>query len=179
MSFELDADELAALYRAHAETLLVYFTRRCYDAQLALDLVADTFARAHAQRARFRGHSEADAMAWIWAIARNALRDALRRGRAERRALSRLDIESPQLTDEELVRIEQLAGLEDLRAALSEALERLAPEQREALRLRIVQELDYATVASRLGVSQATARARVSRGLRALTVALDGVEGAR
>jgi RNA polymerase sigma-70 factor (ECF subfamily) len=155
------------------------FTRRCYDAQLALDLVGETFARAHARRARFRGQSEADAIAWIWAIARDALRDALRRGRAERRALSRLGIEPPQLTDEELVRIEQLAGLEDLRAALSEALERLAPEQREALRLRVVQELDYATVASRLGVSQATARARVSRGLRSLTVALDGVEAGR
>ena len=92
---------------------------------------------------------------------------------------SRLGIEPPQLTDEELARIEQRAGLEDLRATLSEALERLAPAQREALRLRVVQELDYVTVASRLGVSQATARARVSRGLRALTVALDGVDGAR
>ncbi len=179
MSFELDPDRLVVLYRAHAEAMLVYFTRRCYDAQLAVDLVGETFARAYARRGRFRGVSEADAVAWIWAIARNALSDALRRGRAERRALSRLSVEPPLLVEEEAVRIEQLAGVGELRAALADALERLAPEQREAIRMRVVQELDYPTVAARLGVSQATARSRVSRGLRALNVALDGLDGAR
>jgi RNA polymerase sigma-70 factor (ECF subfamily) len=56
-------------------------------------------------------------------------------------------------------------------------LETLAPDQREALRLRVVLELDYASVAERLGISQQAARARVSRGLRALASSLDAVEG--
>ena len=43
----------------------------------------------------------------------------------------------------------------------------------QALRLRVVCELEYATVAQRLGVSEATARARVSRGLRRLAGALE------
>ena len=41
------------------------------------------------------------------------------------------------------------------------------------MRLRVVEELDYPVVAARLGVTEATARARVSRGLRLLAVALD------
>lgn len=177
MPSELDSHRLEAIYRAHAEAMLVYFTRRCYDAQLAVDLVGETFARAHARLRRFRGQSEAEAEAWVWAIARNALNDALRRGRAERRALARLGVQTPELADDELARIEQLAGVEDLRAALAGALEALVPEQREALRLRVVLELDYPAVAARLGVSQATARARVSRALRSLGQTLDLAEG--
>jgi len=53
----------------------------------------------------------------------------------------------------------------------------LPAEQREALQLRVVDELDYPTVADRLGVSEVAARARVSRALRALAGALDVVEG--
>jgi RNA polymerase sigma-70 factor (ECF subfamily) len=49
------------------------------------------------------------------------------------------------------------------------------------VRLRVVDELGYAAIASRLGISEQTARARVSRGLRALAAAVDrhetGLEG--
>jgi len=176
MSFELDSEALADLYRAHAEAMLVYFVRRSYDAQLGFDLVAETFARAHARSRRFRGATRQEADAWLWAIARNVLKDALRRGRAEQRALARLAVQAPRLAEDEVERVEQLAGVPDLRAALAEALAGLEPEQREALRLRVVLELDYAAVAARLGISQATARARVSRALRSMNAALDAVE---
>ena len=53
------------------------------------------------------------------------------------------------------------------------ALAELGPEQREAVRLRVVDELGYPAVAARLGVSEQTARARVSRGLRALAAAVN------
>lgn len=102
MPRELDPDALGALYRVYAKTLLVYFTRRCYDPQLALDLVGETFARAYARRGRFRGESLEEAEGWMWGIARHVLQDALRRGRAERRSLARLGVEPPRLADDEL-----------------------------------------------------------------------------
>jgi RNA polymerase sigma-70 factor, ECF subfamily len=176
MSTPLDADQLSSMYRAHAEAMLVYFVRRCYDAQLAVDLVAETFARAYEKRRGFRG-GEDQAAAWVWAIARHMLSDALRRGALERKALRRLGVEPPRLEDQELLRVEQLAGLPELRVNLTRALAVLTGDQREALRLKVILELDYPTVAARLGVSQATARARVSRGLRALHAALDAAEG--
>jgi RNA polymerase sigma-70 factor, ECF subfamily len=142
MAFELDSEALAGLYRAHAEPMLVYFVRRSYDAQLGLDLVAETFARAHARRRRFRGATGREAEAWLWTIARNVLKDALRHGRAEQRALARLAVQAPRLAEDEVERVEALAGLPDLRAALADALAGLVPEQREALRLRVVLELD-------------------------------------
>ena len=56
-----------------------------------------------------------------------------------------------------------------------EHLGRLAPTQRSAVELRVVRELPYPDVADRLGISEQAARARVSRALRALGSALDGL----
>ena len=44
----------------------------------------------------------------------------------------------------------------------------LPEEQRRAVELRVIEECGYADVAVMLGVSEQTARARVSRGLRTL-----------
>jgi RNA polymerase sigma-70 factor (ECF subfamily) len=88
--------------------------------------------------------------------------------------MRRAGVQAPVLDGEELARIEELASLGELRAAVAGALADLAAEQRDAVRLRVVEELDYAQVAGRLGISEQAARARVSRGLRAIAGALDG-----
>lgn len=163
----LDADLLAAAYERDARRMLVFFTRRLYDAQLAVDVVAETYARAFELRRRFRGDpSDAEALAaWVFGIGRNVLHETLRRGAAERRALRRVGVVAPALAAEELARIEDLAELRELRGAVAAALEELSAQQRDAVRLRVVDELDYPAVADRLGISEQAARARVSRGL--------------
>jgi RNA polymerase sigma factor (sigma-70 family) len=168
-------EQLSAAYRRDARRLLLWLTRRTYDAQLAVDLVGETYARALESRRRYTGDpADAEALAaWTWGIARNVLQDALRRGRAERRALRRLGAQPPLLEPLELRRIEELAELGSLRAALAGALEDLSPQQRDAVRLRVVDELAYPVVASRLGITEQAARARVSRALRVLAVALE------
>jgi len=178
MAFVIDREGLGTLYRDEAERLLAFFMRRTYDSQLALDLIGETFARAFERGGHFHGETEQEAAAWVWGIARHVLADTLRRGRAERRAVRRLGVQAPLLNADEQLEIERRMGLRDLRTMVMAALETLAPDQREALRLRVVLELDYASVAERLGISQQAARARVSRGLRALASTLDAVEGA-
>ena len=175
----LDAERLGAAYERDARRLLTWLARRTYDAQLAMDLVGETYARAFESRRRFRGDpSDADAVAaWTWGIARHVLHDALRRGGNERRALRRLGLEPPLLSDAEQARVEALAELGTLRAAVAAALDDLSPEQSEAVRLRVVAELEYPVIAGRLGISEQAARARVSRGLRALGAALDAHGG--
>ena len=71
---------------------------------------------------------------------------------------------APGLTDPEIERIEDLAGLSELARPLADAMAALPEEQRRAVELRVVDECGYADVARRLGVSEQTARARVSRG---------------
>ena len=48
----LDADDIARLYAAHARALVAYFARRTFDAQVAAELMAETFASAVADRRR-------------------------------------------------------------------------------------------------------------------------------
>jgi RNA polymerase sigma factor (sigma-70 family) len=163
-----DARSFEAFYRRHAQAVLVFLTRRTLDPELALDLTAEVFATAYRQRAKFRGSTERDAAAWVFKIAANLHLRYLRRGHAERRALERLGIETPALTESDTARIEELAGLAELREQVAERFAELPAAQRDAVALRVVDDLSYPEIASRLGITEDTARARVSRGLRML-----------
>jgi RNA polymerase sigma factor (sigma-70 family) len=165
--------DFSAFYAEYAERVLLFHARRCLDAELAVDLMAETFAEALAGRRGFRGTSEAEAAAWLFGIARNELAGFFRRGRAERKALKRLGIRVPAVAEDDLARIEALADIDAIRGQVTDQLARLSPEQREALRMRIVDELGYPELARRLQVSEDAARARVSRGLRKLAAALE------
>ena len=87
------ASEFSALYEDHAEQILVFLARRCLDPEVAVELMAETFARALANRRSYRGTSPAEASAWLYGIARRQLVDYFRRG-AEQRAVRRLDDDS-------------------------------------------------------------------------------------
>jgi RNA polymerase sigma-70 factor, ECF subfamily len=164
----LAADDFSDLYDRHARTLVAFFQRRTYDPEAAVDLMAETFAAAFRDRRTFRGSGRAAAVAWLYGIARHQLSAYYRSGAVERRALARLGVERRPLTDEELERVEQLAGTADLRHDVARALAELSRKDREALELRVVQERSYDEVARLLNVSEPTARQRVARALRTL-----------
>lgn len=164
----LTGADLTRLYDRLAEPMLAFFVRRTYAADVAVDLLAETFAVAFEDRRQFRGRDEHAARAWLFAIARHQLTDYFRRGHVERRALARLGVERPPLTDAEYDRIEELAASRELRATVASELAALPADQREVLRLRVVEERPYHELARSLGISEQTARARVSRALRAL-----------
>jgi len=167
-----DAEAFREFYVANVQRLLLYFTRRTLDAEVALDLTGDTFAIALQRRAQFRGRSDAEAEGWLFAIARSQLAHHWRRGIAERRALEQVGVEpSPALS--ELERIEELAGLPELRGRVRRAMADIHPEQAYAVLQRVVEERGYDDLAAELGVSQDVVRARVSRGLRALAATVD------
>ena len=168
-----DADAFVSFYSEHAEALLAFFVRRVYDPDVAFDLTAETFAQAYQARRRFRGRTDKQAAAWLYRIARRQRARYFRKGKAEHRALSKLGIERPQLDDQQRARLEEVADLEGLRSVLRAELERLSSAHREALGLRVIEELPYPEVAKRLTISEEAARARVSRGLKALAAALD------
>jgi len=167
------AGEFVGFYKRESRSVLVFFARRTLDGELALDLTAETFAQAWRGWPRVRSESAEEVRGWLFTIARRQLSGYLRRGRVERRALRQLGIVTPVLHHDDLAEIDDAAGLAELRGALAIELASLRSDQRAALQLRVVDELPYSVVAQRLGVSEATARARVSRGLRALSRALE------
>jgi RNA polymerase sigma-70 factor (ECF subfamily) len=173
---KLDATALGELFEAEGPRLLAFATRRTFDAELALDVVGEAFAVAFERRHRFRGHTRDEAVAWLFAIVKTQLNHTYRRRGAEQRALGRLGVDRPVMGEDERRRVEELAGLERLRPLLADELGRLPQDQREAVRLRVVEELEYDELAARLSISAQTARARVSRGLRALGEAIKVME---
>jgi RNA polymerase sigma factor (sigma-70 family) len=165
-----DAAAFGALYERHALKVYAWCHRRLDWA--ASDLTAETFAQAWLSRDRFRDEHQGSALPWLLGIARNVLRETIRRNRVETRARERLGLPLDLSPDEYGAVEERLSP----RATLAAALEQLPEHERDALELRVVDELSYDQVADRLAIRPAAARLRVSRALRrlALVTAKDG-----
>ncbi len=159
------------LYRRHAEELLRYFARRTLDPEAAAELTAETFAEAYASRRNYRD-TGVDGVAWLYGIARHQLGRFFRTGRIDAAARRRIGLPREELPAEDYERIEELVDLQPIREALVDALSTLPEEQRDALRLRVIDGLAYPDVARRLGVAEAAVRQRVSRGLRRIALIL-------
>jgi RNA polymerase sigma factor (sigma-70 family) len=167
-----DPDAFGTFFRRHVRGVLAFFRRRGANAEVALDLTAETFAAALEASPRYELRPE-PARNWLYGIAWNKLHEAQRRGRADdavRRALGMAPI---LLTDEGIERIEALAGSPAL-----ELMDALPPEQRDAVRARVVDGRDYQEIADELRCSSSVVRQRVSRGLRAIRSKLEVPEGA-
>ena len=108
------------VYEAMASELLAFLLRRTFDVEVARDLTAETFARAFEHRGRFRGDTDAEASAWLYGIARNLLARYARDGVTERRAVERLGIRVPAVSEDDHQRIVELAGLADMRATVAD-----------------------------------------------------------
>jgi RNA polymerase sigma-70 factor (ECF subfamily) len=165
--------DVKALYTDHGDELLRFLVRRTGDTEIAADLWGETFAQAVASRGRFRGKDEQAVVAWLYTIARRQLARYYRRGKAECRAMQRLGMERPAISAETEAQIVQRAGLDEMRDAIAAAVAMLSDDAREAIMLRIVDELSYSDLASRLAISEQAARLRVSRGMRILARVLD------
>jgi len=158
-----DAASFELFYCRHVDSVLGFFARRTRDPELAADLCAETFAAALAGRHRFRPEAGA-ATAWLYGIGSKKLADAQRRGYAEQRARRRLGMERIELSDDDIARIERLAEAVDARVLV----ERLAPDQRDAITAHVLEERAYDEIAAELDTSEAVVRKRVSRGLAAM-----------
>jgi len=164
-------DAFTELYRRHAEDLLRYFARRTLDPETAAELTAETFAEAFASRQRYTDQG-VNGVAWVYGIARHRLGRFFRTGRVDAAARQRLGMPERDLPPEDYERIEDLIDFAPIREALLEALETLSEDQREAMRLHVIDGLGYREVAERLRCSEANARQRVSRGLRRVALVL-------
>jgi RNA polymerase sigma factor (sigma-70 family) len=169
-----DAAETAflRLYDQEAVAVLGFFARRTFDAEIAAELTAETWASAYAGWPRFRDRG-AGASPWLYRIARRNLGRYYRTGRIQARARQRLGLPERTVGTSDLERIEELIDFERLGRAVAGALTKLSASEREAITLRVVEEREYPDVAKRLRCSEQAARARVSRALRRLAVVME------
>jgi RNA polymerase sigma-70 factor, ECF subfamily len=160
-----DPAAFGELYRRHSSAVYEWFRRRLDWA--AADLTAETFAQAWLSRRRFRDERAGSALPWLLGIARNVLRDTVRKDRIETRARAKLGLPLDLAAEDGYAEIDDRLSP---RRALAEALAKLPSHERQALELRIIDELPYGDVAQRLAIRPAAARLRVSRALRRLAL---------
>ena len=104
---------------------------------------------------------------FLYGIASNQMKRFWRRRKASSRARERLEIQTPPTAQTGWQPIEQADARLDAER-LDFALSRVPARNREAVRLRVIEDLDYSEIARRLDVKIGTARVRVLRGLRRL-----------
>jgi RNA polymerase sigma-70 factor, ECF subfamily len=155
----------------------------------ASDVVQQTLLQAHANRAQFRGRSEAEWLAWLRAILANALAAAARRFSTEGRDLGRersleaaLDQSSSRL--EVLLAADQSTPSEravrgDELLHLARALGCLPPDQQRVVELHHLKGLPVAEVAEQMGRSKPAVVGLLFRGLKKLRELLQEADGSR
>ncbi|AJE44040.1 sigma-70 family RNA polymerase sigma factor [Streptomyces nodosus] len=138
-----------------------FVTYLAKDAQAADDLTQDTFLRALSSLHRFEGRSSA--RTWLLSIARRVVADSLRHAAVRPRVADTADW---QLAAER----SQPKGLPgfDEGLALTELIDALSQDRREAFVLTQLLGLSYAEVAALRGCPVGTVRSRVSRARRSL-----------
>lgn len=159
-----DSAGFAELYTRHVAAVHGWLSTRLSWA--ASDLTAETFARALLHRDRFRDDRDGSALPWLLGIARHVLADTIRYERIETRARERLGLPVDLASEEGFTAVENRLSPQTV---LHEQLAALPPGERDALKLRVLDDLAYDQVAERLDIQPNAARLRVSRALRRLS----------
>ncbi len=154
------------LYRSSRDDVYAYVASLLRDAPAAEEVTAAAFERAYRKRHRF-DPERGEPRAWLFGIARNAALDELRRrGRQAELTTEPEDLNTGAL-DESAERSER-------RLAVSAALERLDPRERELVALKFFAGLENREIARVLGIGESNAGTRLHRAMTKLREACDG-----
>lgn len=167
-----DPRHFGTLYREVHEGVFRYTRRRVMCAEIAADLTAEVFARALQALPQFdpaKGTGEQ----WLYGIARNQVRMWARSGEVDRRARQRIGLETPTFTEADTKMIEDRYDAGPLVAAVRAVLLDMRAIDREIIELRMVENLPYETIATRLCITPTAARVRCSRALARLRAELE------
>ncbi len=148
----------AMLWDAFAPTLRAFLARRVPAGVEADDLLQDVFLRVVTHLDSLRSTERPEA--WLFQIARNALRDSLRARQRKDGRTDPLEIDPPADVDTAAVPESE----EELAPCLTPMIKRLAEPYRTAIELTSIQNLTQAEAARRVGISLSGMKSRVQRG---------------
>ena len=148
-----------------------YFWFRTRDRDVTSNLVAETFTVA-LETVKCFDPTRGEPRQWLYGIAKNQLKTYWRKQRVATKARQRLAIQTPPTSLAGWDEIESVENQIDA-AQMTEMLDRLPTRNREAVRLRIMEQLDYPAIAQRLGCSPKSAKDAVFRGLKRLRTLID------
>ena len=167
-----DPEAFAEFYKRNVRSMITYFWNRTRDRDVTSDLVAETFTVTLESAERY-DPAKGNPRQWLYGIANNQLKRLWRSKRVSMNARRRLELQTPPTAT---------TGWEEIEAAdarldgerITEALARVPARSRAAVRLRVIEQLDYSEIAQQLGCNPKSARDLVFRGLRRLRTEFDG-----
>ena len=157
-----DRTAYSLLVRRHQASLHRHLLRMVGSSEDALDLTQEAFVRAW--QALPQWEPNAQFRTWLFRIASNAALDQLRRGKAVRFEPLDETFESADPGAGPERRAETAQEVRRLEAALA----RLAPEHREILLLREVEDMSYEEIGRVLAIAEGTVKSRIARARAAL-----------
>ena len=160
-------DDIDSVVAQHEQRIFRFLLAATRDADAAQSLTQDTFLRAWAARASFRG--ECSVITWLMRIAVNLLRDHTRTERFrfwKRAATTSVDVADPTIhlshpgssVESRLIASEQLALVWD-------SVAKLSSRQRNVFILRFVEEMDLSEIAVVTGLPMSTVKSHLYRAL--------------
>lgn len=165
-----DTDRFEVLVRAHEKGVYNLALRMLGNSQDALDASQEAFFRAYRALSGFRGDSKFSV--WLYRLTSNVCLDMLRkRGRLDELSLTDEEAGLFPLPD---LRFDPQTELErnELRRAVRQGMEKLAPEFRQALALRDINGLSYEEIGQVTGLELGTVKSRICRARRKLAAIL-------
>ncbi len=170
--------ELMSHYRGRLYVFAYRMTRNHHDAE---DLVQETFVRAFRAAAGFRG--DAALSSWLHTIARNVAHNRYWHWRRRKGDVT-VSLDSPEAAADTAAWHQTATRDEretfahhELEQSIAQALERLAPRDRDILELRTRQHASYEAIARALGISIGTVKSRLARARERLRAAVEAAGG--
>ncbi|OUM91151.1 MAG: RNA polymerase subunit sigma-24 [Bacillus thermozeamaize] len=164
----------AFVYRYHAP-LFGFLQRMLLDAELAEDLVQETFIRIirHVQK----GQLPVRVRPWIYRVALNLCRDYWRSAGYRLESMGLEQIPEQKDTNASVI---ELCERQEERQAIIRALDQLPDIQKQIVILRFYQDLKLQEISETLDIPLGTVKTYLYRALKALKFRLEeGKEGAR
>lgn len=155
-----DLSKMGLLYERYNRDLFAYFFRCCGVRDISEDMVHNVFVRLIRYRHTFGGHGQFSY--WLFAMARNVWLDEVR----SKNVLKESD-ELAEINDSEskVKDPEQVYHQEERKNILTQALQKLSDEKREAIILSRFQGMKYKEIAEIANCSENAIKSRVQRGL--------------
>lgn len=138
------------LYLRYSQQVYAYLCRKIEDRGIADDVFQKTFLKLHKSRHRYSG--EIAFNKWIYTICKSELIDHFRAQTREAKNLQVLLKETKNMRAQSPINLE------------FETLEKgLSSDEKQILRLRYNEDLEFQEIAEKIGISAASVRKRVSR----------------
>ncbi len=166
-----DGEAFSQLYEAYFDRVYRFIFFRVADELLAEDMASQVFLKAWENLSHYRPRGPF--LAWLYAIARNAVIDSYR----TRKQIISLEEAAPIVAPDE--KLDDRLQLEYDVKRLQAAMQHLTQEQQEVITLKFIADYDTTQIAREMGKSEGAVRALQMRALQALARAMKRSENGK